>query len=48
MKERLKKKYTKRLTMILKSEFNDKNIITAIGILAVPVLRYSSDIINWG
>jgi hypothetical protein len=46
MKERLNKKYTRRLRMILKSELNTKNKITAIGTLAVPVLRYSSGIIN--
>jgi hypothetical protein len=39
MKERLKKEYTRRLRMILKSELNAKNKITAIGTLAVPVLR---------
>ena len=33
--------------MILKSELNVKNKITAVGTLAVPVLRYSFDIINW-
>ena len=33
--------------MILKSELNARNKITAIGALAVPVLRYSFDIINW-
>ena len=33
--------------MILKSELNDKNKITAIGALAVPVLRYGFGIINW-
>ena len=33
--------------MILKSELNAKNKITAIGSLAVPVLRCSFDIINW-
>jgi hypothetical protein len=38
MKERLKKEYTRRLRMILKSELNAKNKITAIGTLAVPVL----------
>ena len=32
--------------MILKSELNAKNRITAIGALAVPVLRYSFGIIN--
>jgi hypothetical protein len=35
-----------RLRMILKSELNAKNKITAIGALAVPVLRYSFGIIN--
>ena len=39
MKERLKKKYTRRLIMILKSELKAKNKITSIGALAVPVLR---------
>ena len=33
--------------MILKSELNARNKITAIGALAVPVLRYCSGIINW-
>jgi hypothetical protein len=47
MKERLKKEYTRRLRMILKSELHAKNKITAIGTLAVPVLRYSFGIINW-
>jgi hypothetical protein len=47
MKERLKKECTRRLRMILKSELNAKNKITAIGALAVPVLRQSFGIINW-
>ena len=33
--------------MILRSELNAKNKITAIGALAVLVLRYSFGIINW-
>jgi hypothetical protein len=33
--------------MILKSEMNVRNKTTAIGALAVPVLRYSFGIINW-
>jgi hypothetical protein len=33
--------------MILKSELNIRNKITAIGALAVPVLRYSFGVINW-
>jgi hypothetical protein len=47
MKERLKQKYNKRLRMILKSELNARNKITAIGALAVPVLRYRFGVINW-
>jgi len=33
--------------MILKSELNARNKITATGALVVPVLRYSFGIINW-
>jgi hypothetical protein len=46
MKERLKKEYSRRLRMILKSELNARNKITAIGALEVPVLTYSFGI-NW-
>jgi hypothetical protein len=47
MKERLKQEHNRRLKMILKSDLNARNKITAIGALAVPVLRYSFGIINW-
>jgi hypothetical protein len=47
MQERLNKEYTRRLRMILKSELNAKNKITANAALAIPVLRYSFGIINW-
>ena len=47
MKERLKQEYSRRLRMILKSELNSRNKITAIGALAVAVLKYSFGIINW-
>jgi hypothetical protein len=33
--------------MIQKSELNAKNKITAIGALAVPVLRHSFGVIDW-
>jgi len=33
--------------MILNSDLNAKNKITAVGALAVPVLRSSFGIINW-
>jgi hypothetical protein len=46
MKDRLKQEYNRRLRMILKSELNARNKITAIGALEVPVLRCSFGIIN--
>jgi hypothetical protein len=39
MEERLKKKYSRRLRMILKYELNAKNRITVLEAVAVPVLR---------
>jgi hypothetical protein len=47
IKERLRQEYRRRLRMILKSELNARNNITATGALAVPVLRCSFGIINW-
>jgi hypothetical protein len=46
MKDRLQQKYRRKLRVILKSELNAKNTITAIGALALPVPRYSFGIIN--
>lgn len=46
IKESLKKEHTGRLRMILKSDLNAKNEVIAVGALAVPILRYSSDINN--
>jgi hypothetical protein len=47
MKDRLKQEYNRRARMVLKSELNARNKITAVGALAVPILRYSFGIINW-
>jgi len=47
MKEKLKQEYSRRLRMILKCELNTRDKITAIGALAVRVLRCSFGIINW-
>ena len=43
---RLKKEYSRGVSMILKSELN-KNKSRAIGALAILVLRYSFGVINW-
>jgi uncharacterized Fe-S cluster-containing radical SAM superfamily enzyme len=42
----LKKEYNGKLRMIMKTGFNVKNKITAIGALAVAVLRYGVGITN--
>jgi hypothetical protein len=47
MKDRLKQEYNTRLGMVLKTEPNARNKITAIGALAVPVLKYNFGTINW-
>jgi hypothetical protein len=47
MKESLKKEYTRRLRMILKSELISKNKITAIGASVITVLEYSFHTIKW-
>jgi hypothetical protein len=46
-KEKLKKKYMRRLRLVLDTELSAKNKIQGMGALAVPVLRYSFEIINW-
>jgi hypothetical protein len=46
-KEKLKKGYVRRLKLILSIELSAENKMQAIGLLAVPVLRYSFGIINW-
>ena len=47
MKDDIKKEYTRRLRMILSSQLNSKNKVTAINSLAIPILNYSYTIINW-
>jgi hypothetical protein len=47
MKESLKQEGNKILEKILNSDLNARNKITAIGVLAVPVLRYSFGINKW-
>ena len=47
MKQKVKTKLVRRTRLILKSELNSKNRITAIDILAIPVITYSFNIIDW-
>ena len=47
MKQNLKKELVKRTSLILKTGSNSKNRITAINMLAIPVITYSFNIIVW-
>ena len=47
MKEKIRKEYYGRTRLVLKTELNAKNRIQAINALAVPVVTYSFNIINW-
>ena len=46
-KEKLKKKYLRRLRLVLGTELSAKSKIQTNGSLAVPVLRYSFGIVKW-
>ena len=47
MKEKIRREYYRRVRLILKSELNAVNRIAAINSLAVPVITYSMNVINW-
>ena len=47
MKEKIRKEYYHRIPLVLKSELNAANRIDALNTLAVPVVTYSFNIINW-
>ena len=47
MKEKIRKEYYRRVRLVLKSELNAANRIQAITTLAVPVVTYSFNVINW-
>ena len=47
MKQKLKKELVRRTRLILKTELNSKNRITAINTLAIPVITYNFNIIDW-
>ena len=47
MKQKIKKELVRRTGLILKSELNSKNRITAINMLAISVITYSFNTIDW-
>ena len=46
-KERLKKEYIRRVKKCLKSKLNGGNMVKAINIWAVSLMRYSVGIVEW-
>ena len=47
MKEKIKKEYYRRIRLVIVLELNAVNRTNAINALAVPVVAYSFNIINW-
>ena len=47
MKEKIRKEYYGRVRIVLKTELNAANKFEAINTLAIPVVTYSFNIINW-
>ena len=47
MKEKIREEYYRRIRLVLRSELNAVNRTNAINTLAVPVVAYSFNIINW-
>ena len=47
MKSTIKKEYLRRLKVILKSNLNSKNTISAINSRAISIVKYSAGILGW-
>ena len=47
MKQKIKKEPVRRTRLILKTNLNSKNRITAINMLPIPVITYSFNIFEW-
>ena len=47
MKVKIRKEYKRRIKLVLKTELSARNKIAAINTLAVPVILYSYEVIDW-
>ena len=47
MKNKIRKKYTKRVRTLLESNLNAGNTIKAMNTWAVSLIRYSAGILDW-
>ena len=47
MKNKIRKEYKRRIRLVMKSELNARNKISALNTLAVPVVTYTFGVIDW-
>ena len=47
MKEKIRKECYRRVRAVLQSQLNTKNKLEAINTLAIPVVSYSFNVVNW-
>ena len=47
MKEKIRKECSTRVSSTLQSELNDKNKLEAMSTLAIAVVTYSFNLVNW-
>ena len=47
IKVKVRKEYKRRIKLVIKSEMNARNKIAAINTIAVPVILYSYEVIDW-
>ena len=47
MKEKISREYHRRLRLILESQLNSRNRISAINAYCLPVVRYAAGIVKW-
>ena len=47
MKRKVKEVYQKRITLLMKTHFNGKNLFLALNTWAISVIRYSAAFLDW-
>ena len=47
MKRKIKEVYQKRITLLMKTHLNGKNLFLALNTWAISVIRYSSAFLDW-
>ena len=47
MKRKVKEVYQKRITLLMKTHFNGKNLFLALNTWVISVIRYSAAFLDW-